>query len=151
MKTYKEKMNEAETLYHRAQQAQEEAEAIKREEVASGGIEAWRGYHFASSSGLTEEWATFSAKMRAHLKKTLAPDFTLISYNRGHFYFSAFIKNNATGKLAYISCSDVRYFSEEWYNSLLIRTAQHDKDYTGGVNGFTTLPKLREAANRLTS
>ena len=33
---------------------------------------------------------------------------------------------------------------------MLIRTAQHDKDYTGGANCFATLDTLLEKANTLT-
>ncbi len=149
--TYQTLMDEAQTLYQQAQQKQEDAEAMKREEIEIGGIEAWRGYHFDSSSGLTPEFASFAAKMRTHLKKTLAPDFSLVSYSRGHFYFSAFIKNTTTSNLAYIFCSDVRYSPDEWYTNLIIRTAEHDKDYTGGRNDSATLATLKEKALELTA
>lgn len=151
MKTYQELKSEAEALYLQAQEKQEEAEEAQRAQIARGGIEAWRGYHFESSSGLTEEWADFSEDMQKHLKKTLAPELSLVSYYRGHFYFSAFIKNNETGKLAYISCDDVRYSPDAWYTRLLVRTAKHDKDYRGGSNDFATLSGLKEKALALTA
>lgn len=113
-------------------------------------MKKWIGYSFESSSSLTPEFAEFAQDMRAHLKKTLAPDFEIVSYSRGHFYFSAFIKNKANDKLAYISASDVRFFPNEWDTSLLIRTAQHDKDYTGGANNFTTLDNVKKSALNLT-
>jgi hypothetical protein len=129
------------------------AEEAKKSEVKSKGIEAWRGYHFESSSGLTEEWASFSQHMKAYLKKTLAPEFEMVSYSRGHFYFSVFMKNK-NGKMVYISCNDVRYspgYSPEgWYNNLLVRTAEHEKDYTGGRNNYSTLEGLKEQAINLT-
>ena len=128
-----------------AQAEEAQAVAIKR-----GGIKAWQGYRFESSSGLTPAFAEFSRIMRLHLKKTLAPEFELVSYSRGHFYFSAFIKNKATGKLVYISASDVRYSPDAWINNLLVRTAQHDEDYTGGMNDSATLDGLKEKSIKLT-
>ena len=127
-----------------------EAEEAQAEAVKRGGIKAWRGYEFESSSGLTPEFAEFSRIMRLHLKKTLAPEFELVSYSRGHFYFSAFVKNKGTGKLAYISASDVRYSPDGWLTGLLVRTAQHDKDYTGGANDWATLDGLKDRALYLT-
>lgn len=126
------------------------AEDAQADAVRQGGIMAWRDYRFTSSSGLTQEWEAFSRQMRAYLKKTLAPDFELVSYSRGHFYFSAFLKNIETGKLAYISCSDVRFFPNEWAERLLIRTAKHDKDYTGGVNCSSSLDELKQKVQELT-
>ena len=127
-----------------------EAEDAQRASVKRGGVMAWQGYTFDSSSGLTPAFAEFSRIMRLHLKKTLAPEFELVSYSRGHFYFSAFVKNNATGKLAYISASDVRYSPDAWITGLLVRTAQHDKDYTGGSNDWSTLAGLKDRALYLT-
>ena len=43
---------------------------------------------------------------------------------------------------AYVSISDVRYFSDEWYNHILIRTAKDEQDYRGGFNNYTTLDGL---------
>jgi hypothetical protein len=117
--------------------------------VKRGGIEAWRGYEFESSSGLTEEFALFSKQIKTHLVKTMT-GYELINYSRGHFYFSAFMKNNRTDKLVYVSCSDVRYSPDGWYNNLLVCTAQHDKDYTGGSNDWATLVGLKAKADMLT-
>ena len=127
-----------------------EAEEARADTVKSGGIMAWQGYRFDSSSGLTPAFESFSRQMRTHLKKARAPEFELVSYSRGHFYFSAFVKNKGTGKLAYISASDVRYSPDAWISSLLVRTAQHDKDYTGGANDWATLDGLKNKALYLT-
>ena len=39
----------------------------------------------------------------------------------------------------YMSISDVRYFPCEWVENILIRTMQHDKDWSGGTNHYTDL------------
>ena len=49
----------------------------------------------------------------------------------------------------YISISDVRYFTNEWYSHILIRTAKSDTDYRGGFNHYTTLENLPYKAARL--
>lgn len=57
-----------------------------------------------------------------------------------HYKFSCFIKGNE--KFVYISISDVRFFRNKWFNNILIRTAESEKDYHGGVNQYTSLPCL---------
>jgi hypothetical protein len=133
-----------------AERFEAEAEIAKADEVKRAGIAGWRGYAFKSSSGLTPEWTAFSADMRRNLKRRLT-GYTLLAYNREHFYFSAFAKNEQTGKLVYISCNDVRFFPDAWNSNLLIRTAKHDKDYTGGSNCYTSLENLKATADNLTA
>jgi hypothetical protein len=90
---------------------------------------------------LTPEFAEFSRQIKKELRKTKG--YEVVAYSRGHFYFSVFLKNTTNGKFVYLSCSDVRYFINEWHNNLLIRTAQHEKDYTGGRNNFTTFDRIK--------
>lgn len=49
----------------------------------------------------------------------------------------------------YISISDVRYFTNEWYSNILIRTAKDEQDYRGGFNHHTTLEDLTGKAAEL--
>lgn len=147
--TYATLQREADSLELQARELREQAEQEHKKAVSKN-ISAWLGYSFDSSSGLTPEFAAFSLQMKKHLAKTLT-GYELVSYSRGHFYFSAFLKNKETGKLVYVSCSDVRYFRDSWNDDLLIRTAKHDKDYTGGSNCSSTLAKLKEQADKLTS
>jgi hypothetical protein len=110
----------------------------------------WVGHEFDSSSGLTEDWAKFARDMKLYLYGIFKSEYKLVSFSRGHFYFSSFFKNIKTDKLVYISCSDVRYFPGQWHNDLLIRTAKHEKDYTGGSNNTCSLNELRKMADKLT-
>ena len=105
---------------------------------------------FESSSTKTPQFTAFASAYKAHIKKALPPHLTIEAWNVGHFEMSGFIKNTQTGKLCYISTSDVRYNSNAWYNNILIRTAEHAKDYTGGSNNYTTLTVLPVKANLLT-
>lgn len=113
------------------------------------GIEKWLGNEFESSSQLTEEFALFAKEYKTELCKLLVGKYQLITFNRGHFYLSGFIKNLATDKIVYFSTSDVRG-NEQWYTAILIRTAEYDKDYTGGINCFTDWPNLRDKIAELT-
>jgi len=144
---YSQLLEKAKDLETQASQLRFMAE-MEHKKTRKKDIRSWIGYTFRSSSGLTEEWAEFSKAIKKELKKIDGYD--LVSYSRGHFFFSAFLKNTTTGKLVYISSSDVRFFKDEWYNRLLIRTAQHDKDFTGGANYMTLFSKIKEHADKLT-
>jgi len=100
-------------------------------------IARWRGQTFQSSTGLTTEFASFARDYRRFINSVIPDDYELVGFNRGHFYVSGFIKHK--DKYAYFSCSDVRYFPEEWSENILIRTANGPKDYTGGGNRYVNL------------
>lgn len=90
---------------------------------------------FESSSQTTPEFASYARTFKSEIKKEISKiGGELISFNRGHFYVSGFFK--VSDKIYYFSQSDVRSFGDV---SLLIRTAKHEKDYTGGSNNFTTI------------
>jgi len=61
--------------------------------------------------------------------------------------FQRIIKGN--GKYVYLSISDVRFFRNEWYNHILIRSAESERDYCGGHNNYTSLPNLQSAVGFL--
>ena len=126
-------------------------EKQKRESALKKGIKKWIGNNFESSSGLTREFADFAREYHRELKKALAPSYIITGWSRGHFYLSAFVKDIKTGKLVYISTSDVRGGHSGWYNSILMRTAKHERDWTGGSNHFTTWPKIKEDIDYLIS
>ena len=90
---------------------------------------------FRSSSGTTPEWKSFVIKFRNDMRKELnkidAKNFTL---NRGHFYVSGFFQ--VSGQWYYFSISDVRFFPER---RIMIRTAEHNHDYTGGKNTYAII------------
>ncbi len=64
-----------------------------------------------------------------------------------HYFWSAFVKSSS-GKIWYISCSDVRHFPN---NDIMYRTAEHDKDYTGGENQHVSPDKLSQAIKKMLS
>lgn len=92
----------------------------------------------------SKDYESFQRKYRNHLKKVCeANGMELVRFNPNHYEFSAFVKKD--DKYVYISISDVRYFRNAWYNNILIRTAKHERDYTGGWNRYTSLPLLENS------
>ena len=100
----------------------------------ASGIEDWGAY-------VSDDYKTVQTKYRNFLKKLCKEHgYELVRFNPNHYCFTCFVKDN--DKFVYISISDVRYFRNEWFNNILIRTAQHEKDYHGGSNQYTSLPHL---------
>jgi hypothetical protein len=96
------------------------------------------GHIFESSCYKTPEFIQFSRDFRSDLRAMLVKtDWMIDTLSVGHFYISGFLKHMKTGEFVYISISDVRFFRDEWYNQMLVRTAKSNTDYTGGANGHT--------------
>ena len=124
----------------------------KQEAAGKKGIEKWRGHCFESSSGLTREFSDFARDYKKELKKALGPGYELVNFTRNHFDMSGFARNLKTGRLAYISIGDVRYNrGDAWYNNILVRSAKHDRDWTGGGNCWADWAGLRREIEKLTA
>jgi hypothetical protein len=100
---------------------------------------------FESSSSLTPEFAKFYRTFKSEFTKELkSQGATEIEFHRGHFYLSGFCRVN--GQLWYFSLPDVRGIgytlknnSNSCMSKLMYRTAQHNKDWTGGMNRYVTI------------
>lgn len=99
-------------------------------------------YEFSTGIYTGEDYKAFQTKYINYLK-TMCKDnhWQLVNVGKNHYCFSAFIKSSHH-KYVYISISDVRYFSNEWYSHILVRTAKNEVDYRGGFNNYTTLERL---------
>ena len=80
-----------------------------------------------------------------------AVDATVVSNIKGHYDTSCFVGRN--GKFVYInhssgSCRRAGGVRID-LDSFLIRTAKHEKDYTGGNNRFCHLSKLQSMIDEL--
>lgn len=147
--SYQKLLDDAGSLEVQASSLRVQAEEEKKKEVKKLGVRGWLGYQFESSSVRTPEYAAFERDIKKELKK-LMTGYELIDWLSGHFEFSSFFKSLKTGRIVYISCSDVRFWPDEWFNNLLIRTAKDEKDYTGGSNDYASLPNLKDKADVLT-
>jgi len=90
--------------------------------------------YFGSGSHNSQEfldfYVDFRIKFTRQLKKLNA---TEIEFSKNHFSFSGFFK--VAEQLYYISIGDVRWNK----NEMLIRTAKHNKDWSGGANNRVTI------------
>ena len=106
-------------------------------------LKQYINYEFSTGCYTGNDYKTFQTKYINFLKSICKENnWSLIKVNKNHYCFSAFIKGGTENKCVYISISDVRYFNNDWYNHILIRTAKNEVDYKGGFNHYTTLDKL---------
>ena len=112
-------------------------------------LEKYIDYEFSSGCYTGEDYKSFQTKYINFLRSICKQNhWQLVNVGRNHYCFSAFIKS-AENKCIYISISDVRFFTNEWYNNILIRTAKNEQDYHGGFNHRTTLKELEMKAMEL--
>ena len=112
-------------------------------------LEKYVNYEFSSGCYTGDDYKSFQTKYINYLKSVCKNNnWRLLNVDKNHYCFSAFIKS-AENKCVYISISDVRYFSNEWYDHILIRTAENEADYRGGFNNYTTLSDLEGTAAEL--
>ena len=112
-------------------------------------LEKYVNYEFSSGCYTGENYKSFQTKYINYLRSICKNNhWRLVNVGKNHYCFSAFIKS-AENKCVYISISDVRYFSNEWYDHILIRTTENETDYRGGFNNYTTLSDLEGTAAEL--
>lgn len=102
---------------------------------------------FESSAYKTPEFIAFTRTFKSEFKKVLKDlKCSELECSNGHFYISGFF-NSANGQLWYFSLSDVRSMYRG--GSLLVRTAEHRKDYRGGPNRYADMGNLEEELSRI--
>ena len=112
-------------------------------------LEKYIDYEFSSGCYTGDDYRSFQTKYINFLRSICKQNhWQLVNVGRNHYCFSAFIKS-AENKCVYVSISDVRFFTNEWYNNILIRTAKNEQDYHGGFNHRTTLKELEMKAMEL--
>lgn len=112
-------------------------------------LEKYIDYEFSSGCYTGDDYKSFQTKYINFLRSICKQNhWQLVNIGRNHYCFSAFIKS-AENKCVYISISDVRFFTKEWYSNILIRTAKNEQDYHGGFNHRTTLRELEMKAMEL--
>ena len=112
-------------------------------------LEKYIDYEFSSGCYTGDDYKSFQTKYINFLRSICKQNhWQLVNVGRNHYCFSAFIKS-AENKCVYVSISDVRFFTNAWYNNILIRTAKNEQDYRGGFNHRTTLKELEMKAMEL--
>ncbi len=112
-------------------------------------LEKYIDYEFSSGCYTGDDYKSFQTKYINFLRSICKQNhWQLVNVGRNHYCFSAFIKS-AENKCVYVSISDVRFFTNEWYSNILIRTAKNEQDYHGGFNHRATLKELEMKAMEL--
>lgn len=97
-----------------------------------------RQTEFESSSTKTRQFMDFVKTFKAEFKKEMASvGATEIEFHVGHFDISGFF--NVGSKLFYFSLGDVRGMNYKNSVEIMYCTAQHRKDWTGGINQWVTI------------
>jgi len=104
-------------------------------------LQKYLDYEFSTGVYTGEDYKKFQNKYINYLRSICKErGWEVVNIGRGHYYFYLFIKEKE--KYIYLSIFDVRYNPNSWYNNILVRTAKHNKDYTGGQNMYTSLERL---------
>ena len=112
-------------------------------------LEKYIDYEFSSGCYTGDDYKSFQTKYINFLRSICKQNhWQLVNVGRNHYCFSAFIKS-AENRCVYVSISDVRFFTNDWYSNILIRKAKNEQDYYGGFNHRTTLKELEIKAMEL--
>lgn len=88
----------------------------------------------------TNEYKSFTRSFKSTLKKIGDENgFKIAKFSVGHFYVSGFLEMK-DGKLIYFS-------HHNGDSRILVRTAKHLKDFTGGHNNYCLFSELGEKVN----
>ena len=105
-------------------------------------------------SELSPDFKSFARAFRSYLKSEgMQHGFTVEAFHTGHYDVSAFLKF-ANERYVYMSYgnrfSPIDVYSTSFLGGgVLIRTAKSVKDYTGGMNHYTSLAEIGSAAKKL--
>ena len=108
-------------------------------------LKKYLGHEFESACYRTEDYTRFENKLINYVKSICKKNnWIVINVNRGHFCCSLFIRDE---RLNYVNVifNDVRFYQDEWYNSVLHRQAESSQDYRGGINNYCSLDELEDA------
>ena len=113
-------------------------------------VKDFKDYDFENCDVPEEYWGDYTHAN--YFKKAFIPiarkEFKALAKKLGaelifspmYFEWSAFFKKD--GKFIYVHVGDVRW--NNWYDSVLYRTAKSEKDYTGGSNCYCSYEELEE-------
>lgn len=115
----------------------------------------WIGFNF-NKNGWSETHENhsnaadqFARDFRSDLKQMLkGSEWEVYNFHPNWFCGSGFLYNKEKDKWVYFSHSDTRYFQDSWNDHLLIRTAKHEKDYTGGSNHYCSFSDILETIDK---
>ena len=97
----------------------------------------WLDWKFSSGLKTGPDFEEFAKDFKRSIIGRLPTNAKLVKWHTGHYRLSGFVQSGE--KFVYFSIPDVRYSPNGWYNSILVRVAKSEDDYTGGTNHFISL------------
>ena len=103
----------------------------------------------------SQEFIQFARDMKSTIREVCKDNGAeLVKFSVGHYDVSGFALKN--GRYVYFSYSEPRHWPIDlndsgYMNGILIRTAEHDKDFHGGYNNFCNIYTFADKLNRLTA
>ena len=127
-------------------------------------IKKWHGRTLQDDGAwVSKEFKSFQTAFGNAMKKiadSLGGE--VVNYSKGHYDMSGFIKRG--DKFVYFSYDNSignggrshvnlkfcdGWFCDGWHSPLLIRTAKHERDYTGGRNNYESFEHCEELIDKL--
>lgn len=113
-------------------------------------IRQWSNYEFSTGGMTGDDYLKFQAGFRRVLAGIAKQaGYQIHQFNKNHYCCPAVLKQTQTGAFAYLSISDVRFWPNQWYTSILYRQMRHQTDWTGRENHYCTLEELAGELSRL--
>lgn len=106
---------------------------------------AYKNMDFISTCGRSSQYVEFGRDVKKLFTKLFGDNYT-IETNIGHFEVSGFISKN--DRYCYFSIGDIRY-NDSWYDDILYRTAENNKDFRGGSNRFCSFDTIVDNIKKL--
>ena len=108
------------------------------------------GFKFAFNWKNSDDYLNFQ-KIYINYLKYLANknNWHIIKINKNLFEFSLFMMCNQ--KLFYFAINDVRFYQDDWFNKILIRTVNSENDYIGNKNYYCKLLDLVDMINMISN
>lgn len=111
-------------------------------------IDKWKDYDFENNGwsrnheNRSDAFAQFLKDFRSDIKRMAkAKGWRVLPFKGNWFTVSGFLYHEASGRYLYFSVSDVRNCKNAW-EAMLLRSARHATDYTGGSNNFIDFSRL---------
>lgn len=105
-----------------------------------------------AGSTVSKQYRSFQTALIKEISRLAASiGAKMISYSKGHYYTSCFIERN--GQFVHINHSSglsrIASGVRIELDSILIRTATDEKDFTGGINNYCDINGLQSFMDRL--
>lgn len=110
-------------------------------------LKAYNDMKFISTCGKSSQYVECARDFKKVIKKIFGTEYN-VELNIGHFDFYGFISKN--DKYCYFNIGDLRgECGKDSFNNVLYRSANGNKDFSGGSNNFCNCEEFEMCVKRL--